>query len=103
MPTEVDMDFDSTNLLTQFRDHGVDFSDYPGWMFRRAVIYFDNQPQHGDNLDLEVHLLIQIVEFAGGRIVDDVEDRDVTHILVGEDRSRLKELRAIISRCVNVF
>jgi len=103
MPSEVDKTFDASKLLTQFHDHGVDFGDYPGWMFRRSVIYFDkptNEPE-GPSSNLDVDLLIQTVEFAGGRIVDDVEDREVTHIVVGEDRSRLKELRGIISRFVS--
>jgi hypothetical protein len=105
MAGEVDLNFDSSNLLTQFHDHGVDFGDYPGWMFRRSVIYFDRPPQQSNgswssspNLDLS--LLQQTVEFAGGQVVHDVEDTKVTHIIVGEDRSRLKELREIISRSV---
>jgi DNA ligase-4 len=105
MPSVADMDFDSSQLLTQFHDHGIDFRDYPGWMFRRAVIYFDKAPEQSNEStsplsDLDLHLFIQIVTFAGGRIVNDVEDRDVTHIVVGEDRSRLKELRRTISRFV---
>jgi DNA ligase-4 len=106
MPGKVDLEFDSSKLLNQFHDHGVDFGDYPGWMFRRSVIYFDRLTQQSNeswpsssNLDLD--FLQQTVEFAGGRTVNDVEDREVTHIVVGEDRSRLKELRGIISRSVN--
>jgi DNA ligase-4 len=105
MSTQLDMGFDSSKLLTQFHDHGVDFGDYLGWMFRRAVTYFAIAPKESygsvsPSTSLDLHLLTQIVIFAGGRVVDDVEDKDVTHIVVGEDRSRLKELRNIISRFV---
>jgi DNA ligase-4 len=107
MPSNSDSAFNGPKLLTQFHEHGVDFGDYPGWMFRRCVIYFDKPVHHSSGLDgfsfdIDSAILSQIVEFAGGRIVDDVEDTEISHIVIGEDKSKLKGILEIISRFVDL-
>jgi DNA ligase-4 len=92
-------------LLAQFKEHNPDLGETPGWMFHGLVVCFDKKEKTIDELnsdasiddtytyDLDTKLAGQIVYFAGGRLVDDLDDANVTHIVVGEDRERLKEIR----------
>jgi DNA ligase-4 len=104
MPLRVDGAFDGPGLLTQFRNHNIDFGNIPGFLFQELVIYFDkpSTPPHSngipENTSLEQELLGQTVQFAGGTISQDVHDETVTHIIIGDDTSRVKDIRGILSR-----
>lgn len=85
---------DKFNFFLQLEAHDVDVDDMYGIMFRRTVVYFDK----ADSTDLDMEYAELILRMANGTIVNDVDSDLLTHIVVGEDRSRLSELRKIISR-----
>ena len=84
-------------IFTQLEERGLDLEGLPGIMFRHSVVYVD-QPSGSD--DMELNFARQIVRFAGGQVPDDLDDLDITQIVVGQDPSRLKELRQIVSKLV---
>lgn len=92
-------------LLAQFKEHNPDLADTPGWMFNGLVIYFDKKGQTIDQLegdtkpedetgyDLDTKLAGHIVHFAGGRLATDLDDTEITHVVIGGDENRLREMR----------
>jgi DNA ligase-4 len=109
MPDEADMPFESSQLLHQFHDHGLDVVELPGWMFHGLVVYFDQaeasmaDEQKGDanptsDPELDISFASQVILFTGGRVSEDIDNPEITHVVVGEDRSTLKYIREQISR-----
>jgi hypothetical protein len=99
-------------LLAQFLEHNSDLGETLGWMFCGLVVYFDKKGKTIDELDgnasteddyaynLDTKLAAQIVYFAGGKLAEDLDNAEVTHVVVDEDRDRLKEIRGRISLLV---
>jgi hypothetical protein len=99
-------------LMEQFREHNPDFGDTPGWMFSGLVVYFDGKVKAIEELnndaneedewtyDLDTKLAGQIIHFADGKLAEDLDDAEVTHVIVDRDRDRLREIRDRISLLV---
>jgi DNA ligase-4 len=98
MPEFTENSLESSVIFTQLEERGLDLEQLPGVMFRRSVVYIDRSP--GED-DMNLAFARQIVVFAGGRVLDDISDSDITQIVVGQDRSRLKQLRQTISKSVD--
>lgn len=98
-----------------FRDeleqHGEGLGELPGWMFEQAVLYVDGYPAaesvgnkswvEGDAPGAEglrIKQAVNVACFAGAKLVYDVEDETITHIVVSADRDRMKALRRQTSR-----
>jgi hypothetical protein len=109
MPSKTDEPIQH-DLLRQFLDHSMDFGENPGLMFQGLVVYFDKREERTidqlngdastkqeDEYDLVTKLAAHIVTFAGGRASDNLNDPEVTHVVVSEDQARLKEIRQQIS------
>ncbi|OCL03625.1 DNA ligase 4 [Glonium stellatum] len=86
-------------------DHGLDFGALSSFMFRSVTIYLDKAPIHGSDQMLQqrsaepaLDLARNAVRFGGGKVTDDLNDTTITHVIVGQDRSRLKTIRETISR-----
>jgi DNA ligase 4 len=88
---------DRSSFFGQLTERGIDLDELPGVMFRHCTVYFDKT---SDSDDMDLDLAQRIVRFASGQVVDNVEDPKVTHIVVGNDLSRLKQLRQTISKLV---
>ena len=84
---------DEAMFFSQLEDHGIDVDELPGNMFRRVVAYFDN-----DESDEEACFAEQIVKFANGKVVKTLDDVKITHIVVGNDKSRLDNIRVTVSK-----
>jgi len=103
--------FQSTEFLEQLEGHGVEFTDLPGWMFRDLVIHIASSAETNQERidgsgvstshpsgDLSLDLLGQKMVFAGGRLADSLDDTCITHVVIGNERSQLKQIRAALSR-----
>jgi len=88
--------FDANEFLAQLEEHGKGLGEVPASMFRRCVVRFVSD-EAAPNVDLLIAK--SQFQFAGGRIVEDDEDQDVTHyVILGEDRDVVKSLRKQMSR-----
>ena len=95
MPDSTNKTLEPSELFAQLEERGLDLDELPGVMFRNSVIYIDQSP---GSEDMDLDFARQIVTFAGGRIVENLDDSNITQIVIGQDRSRLKQLRQAISR-----
>ncbi|KAK3667568.1 DNA ligase (ATP) [Elasticomyces elasticus] len=83
MPKAVERDYDGAGMLEQLNEHGSELDAMPGWMFQGRTVYCDDVPAEA----------MRLLEFAGGRFADSVEDEAVTHVIVRADSQRTGELR----------
>ncbi|KAK5687311.1 DNA ligase (ATP) [Elasticomyces elasticus] len=83
MPKAVERDYDGAGLLEQLNEHGSELDAMPGWMFQGRTVYCEDVPAEAKRL----------LEFAGGRFADSVEDERATHVVVRADCQRTGELR----------
>ena len=104
MPNKFEASFSTEGLKSQLDEHRVDLGEVPGWMFMGMLLYVDplakcsGQQQHtGSGTSLRISLAKTVARFAGARITVELKNRDITHIVVGDDRDRLRELRKEIS------
>jgi hypothetical protein len=97
MPKPADR-LDRNSFFGQLTERGINLDEFPGVMFRHATVYFDKIPG-SDDFDLDLGQ--QIVRFASGKVVDNLENPKITHIVVGNDLSGLKQLRLAISKLVH--
>ena len=113
MPTEFEHSFDADEFRLQLKEHGCDISDIPGSMFRGFKILVDRfgtSAQHEDKAiegfsdeeppiqelsdsEFRVKLACNTARFAGAKIVHDLDDKEITHVLAGDNQPRLKEIR----------
>ncbi|KAF7524660.1 hypothetical protein G7054_g11368 [Neopestalotiopsis clavispora] len=97
-----DEPFHSGAFIDQLEAHGHDIGNLKGHMFQRVVAHFAT----ADNvLDISVLKYKNWVRFGGGIIVDDLEDRSVTHVVViakeddqHAERDLSAEIRSVISK-----
>ncbi|KAI9820978.1 MAG: DNA ligase (ATP) [Thelocarpon impressellum] len=61
-----------------------------GWIFSGVAAFIEGG-------GMRLRLASNIFTFAGGRIVEDLDDSSLTHVVVGDDRSRLKSIRERMS------
>lgn len=92
--------FDSNKFLTELEERGKGLGEVPGSMFRRCVVRFvseDELEDCGPNLDLLIAK--SQFSFSGGRIVEDDEDKDITHyVIVGRNPEVVRSLREKMSQ-----
>lgn len=78
---------DSFEELAEFDDELV---NDPGWMFHGVNAYFATD-------DFDCVLSRYTLQFAGGQVLNDISDPNITHIIIGHDRTKLNEFRVTIS------
>jgi hypothetical protein len=107
MPSKHDHPVDADVFREQLHRESQDPNEPPGWIFSRSIVYVDlyslaeqNGLKHGEesrenveSFDLRLQLAANIVKFAGGKITEDLQDRGITHIAIGDDSSRLGSIR----------
>lgn len=96
-------------LLDQLQEHGVDLEDLPGCMFRNSIVYLDEKKaeevngetgeSHAQLLkDIPLRLAGQTLRFAGGKVVDSIDDDSVTHVITNAERESVKNIRQQIAQ-----
>jgi len=116
--------FDPTAFVEELeaRGYGLFGDDDPknrqGSMFRGLSVCFDTGASlDGDGMDVDVadgpedkistdvELARNIVRFAGGQALQDIRNTGSTHVVVlsGTDRTRVKGIRGMLKRCVNII
>jgi DNA ligase-4 len=88
-------------LLEQLHDHGVNLEELPGFMFYGVVAYVEGQDQVDVNSNASdetgsnvlLRLASQTMRFAGGRVVMGIDNPSITHVVIGNDAARVKEIR----------
>ncbi|KAK3703385.1 DNA ligase (ATP) [Vermiconidia calcicola] len=87
MPSTVGDGSDPSQILDQLNQQEHELDSMPGWMFHGTKVYCsDTAPE-----------LMRILEFAGGDVVESLEDEELSHVVVPKDSARLKEIRKAIS------
>ncbi|MDI1489443.1 MAG: DNA ligase (ATP) [Ramalina farinacea] len=89
MPTKFEHKFNSSEFRRELEDHGHGLEELPGWLFEGLLLYLDDR--NGGMIMIQ-----NIARFAGAKMSDKLEE-GVTHIVIGEDQSRLRELRGKMS------
>lgn len=96
-------DYDAEEVLNDLVGD-VDMADIPGWMFQGTRVYLArDQPGldqdamqidgHKREVDSTLDNAGRTVLFAGGEIAQATDKKNLTHVIVGQDRSGLKALR----------
>lgn len=106
MPDKFEHSFVASEFREDLERHGDGFGDLPGWMFDGLTIFTDNlEPRtlNGNSSDVgldppaanvvRVDLALYTARFAGAEITSDKKSPSITHVLIGDDRGRLRELR----------
>ena len=100
MPSEFERRFKSSNFKSELLENDGDLGELHGWMFEGLIIYVDVDSAKDDGFqasrqsreDLRVAQACILARFAGAHLADELRP-GVTHILVGQDRSRTQALR----------
>jgi DNA ligase 4 len=119
MPTKSDSTSQRLQLIDEWRRDDDYLAELPGWIFYGQIIYLDlgsfskegkdKESKKADRNDsfpeLRLKLASNIIRFAGGKLTDTIHDETITHIVVGDDKSRLKDLRdalkwSVVYRCI---
>lgn len=111
MPKKFEHAFTATEFRTELDDHNHDLGLLPGWMFEGLLLYIvesehdifkgtsSSEQETIDSLSFRMKQACNTAKFAGARFANNLADNDITHILVGTDRTP-KALREKISRYV---
>lgn len=104
MPNKFEASFSTEVLKSQLEEHHVDLGELPGWMFVGMLLYLDPLAQSSRQQQttesgtlLRMSLARTIALFAGARTTFELKNNDITHVVVGDGRDRLQELRKEIS------
>jgi hypothetical protein len=113
MSTNIEHIFMAKFIQTLDHDNFHSFDGLPGWIFRELVIYIDtlnskeSKARHPAFVNSGPHDIYAhvhdpsissiLVQFAGGKISEDINDLDITHVVVNTgDLSRLQSIRSLI-------
>ncbi|OQO10226.1 hypothetical protein B0A48_04583 [Cryoendolithus antarcticus] len=78
---------DTALLMQQLRTEDPDFDDMPGWLFGGLTAWLDT------GLDAEARLFA----FAGGNAVTELEDGEITHIVLRTDSEKVDKIVATMT------
>jgi DNA ligase-4 len=87
MPSTLEDEFVSADLLEQLNEHCRDLDFMPGLMFHGVKVFCAG-------VSAEV---MRILAFEGGEISDSLDDEQLSHVVVSEGSQGVKELRKTIS------
>ena len=109
MPQKFDHALESSYFEEELEQHGHGLGELAGWMFRGLVICIDNEMTFSSmeqapspTFSLRYRQASNTANFAGAETTTDITNRDITHVLVGEDRSGTKALRKQLSTYVDI-
>ncbi|KAF2502148.1 ATP-dependent DNA ligase [Lophium mytilinum] len=114
MPTKFEETaFNPERFLDQSEDHDLNITTLPGYLFRGLTVYFDKPSQRNGGAvqspkDLTLDLAAYSIRAGAGKISEALSDKEITHVVIGNDTSRLAQImeaiaqRARLPRVVNV-
>lgn len=107
--------FNIHHFREQLEEHHHELGELPGWMFEGVLIYAD-LPEHNKQIEemmeeilaqdqdgrtvsasLRMRQACNTARFAGASFTEDLEDASITHVLVNDERARVKILRKAFS------
>ncbi|KAK5149355.1 DNA ligase (ATP), partial [Oleoguttula sp. CCFEE 6159] len=112
MPSKFDTNRDRAEILGELGASNAELDVLPGWMFQGLVLYIDRPETakangltmeqscgHSATSEPSFDRAVRTVKFASGCVTDDLHDPNITHVVIGADRSRLRKIREVVSRC----
>ncbi|KAH0538396.1 hypothetical protein FGG08_004996 [Glutinoglossum americanum] len=107
IPTKRDCKVDAHVFREQLHQDSQELGELPGWIFSGSTIYMDlssltersglgsggRSQEKAESFDLRLRLAANIVRFAGGMIEENLQARGITHVVIGDDSSRVKRVR----------
>lgn len=100
MPTKYEHSFNASEFRTELGAREHELGELRGWIFEGCLIHVDrDQGTQGGGPMMQSHpgfkmkQMCNIARFAGAGIINDLDEEGVTHVLVGDDRSRIRTLR----------
>ena len=103
MPTKYEHTPNPNELRLQLEQQHHDLDHFQGWIFGGMVFYIDSlieNAQMTETTALRIQLANNTARFAGAQIASDLEDERITHLIVGDNRDKLRGLRRSISSWV---
>ena len=113
MPERFEQSDSAHDMKNELRLHARELEHLSGWMFEGCVIYVDiGEKSRSNKITKQIHQnMVEMpslnireayntVRFAGASLADDIDDQNITHVVVGQDRSQVKSLRERLSRYV---
>lgn len=107
--------FNIHHFREQLEEHHHELGELPGWMFEGLLIYAD-LPEHNKQIEemmeeilaqdqdgrtvsagLRMRQACNTARFAGASFTEDLKDASITHVLVNDERARVKILRKAFS------
>ncbi|CAG9942036.1 unnamed protein product [Clonostachys rosea f. rosea IK726] len=82
--------FNKKGFIEELEERGKDLNNLKGMAFQRCVVYLKTVQDSDKNL---AYRLSNYVRYAGGVCVDDMDNSDITHVvLVGQDSAESREV-----------
>ncbi|KAL8735952.1 MAG: hypothetical protein Q9166_000514 [cf. Caloplaca sp. 2 TL-2023] len=114
MPLKSELYINPNAIRADLAEHAHDLQNLPGWLFKGLLIYLDrNEELLSDGYAMaevaaekltavssEMQQAWRTARFAGARIADRFQEDDITHVVVGKDKDRLKSIRQKLSRYI---
>lgn len=106
MPNKFETIFNLDEFRKQLDEEQHDLGELRGWMYWGMLLYVDPlaedfrptlKKQSFKTMGLRMKLASSTARFAGAQITSDLNDKDITHIVVGDNRDRPRKLRQEIS------
>ncbi|KAL8990814.1 MAG: hypothetical protein Q9177_000620 [Variospora cf. flavescens] len=112
MPAKTEVPLNGHAIRTELKEHAHDIGAPLGWLFDGLVIYFDKRKNSSlpgckgegasvtspRSMDPEIDYICNIAKFAEARAASDIEEKGITHVVVGKDTSRVRSIRQTLSR-----
>lgn len=98
MPTKYEHSFTASQFRSELENHDHDLGTLPAWTFEGLLIYADSQdapdstPAIQKYPEIKMKQACNTARFAGARVTNNLKE-GVTHVLVGDDASRIQDLR----------
>lgn len=107
MPTKTGWGTEAHKFRTELRKHNHDLEELPGWLFEGFLLYQADSDYSELNcasiserqkiLEFRKRQVCNIARFAGAKFAEDITNKRITHIVVGNDKVS-RGLREKISR-----
>ncbi|KAL8837506.1 MAG: hypothetical protein Q9170_002499 [Blastenia crenularia] len=111
MPATTESPINLRTTKMQMNEHVRNSGSLPNWLFEGLAMYFDqsqgfhssdfrtkNESRRPTPADWEMDQACRFAMFAGARVADRIDEDNITHVIIGKDRSRLSTIRHTLSR-----
>ena len=113
MPDKYEEAFDPVDFGEELAERGIELEGMAGWLFKSLVVYFDRAEDPDGRMEIDVEspieevesqasssdLAASIVAFAGGRVACDLQDKELTHVvLTSKSKGRTRAMRQFFKK-----